>query len=136
LTEQRSDANPPDVRIRTWERLHGLRLPSDRAHPILDVIAVSMRLTLTQVHDEQCARAAQAAAKVGTRGQLGPRVLAITPCKEGRSGSGVTERRHRIDQVQTAGLLRGAVKRSAARAYDGAMRRVGAIGHGPPYNVR
>ena len=54
----------------------------------------------------------------------------------GRSKSGVTERRHRVDQLQTAGLLSGSVKRSAARAYDGAMRHVGAIGHSPPYNVR
>ena len=46
LAEQRSDLNPPDVRIRTWERIHALRLPSDPAHPILDVIAVSTRLTL------------------------------------------------------------------------------------------
>jgi hypothetical protein len=64
LAEQRSDENPPEARIRTWERLHGLRLPSDPAHPILDVIAVSTRLTLAQVRDEQCARAARAAGKV------------------------------------------------------------------------
>ena len=64
LAEQRSDANPPDVRIRTWEKLHGLRLPSDPSHPVLDLIAVSTRLTLAQVQDEQCARAAQAAGKV------------------------------------------------------------------------
>jgi len=63
LAEQRSDANPPEARIRTWERLHGLRLPSDPAHPILDLIAVSTRLTLAQVRDEQCARAARNAGK-------------------------------------------------------------------------
>jgi hypothetical protein len=63
LAEQRSEANPPDVRIRAWERLHGLRLPSDPTHPILDVIAVSTRLTLAQVRDEQCARAARTAEK-------------------------------------------------------------------------
>lgn len=59
LAEQRSDANTPDVRIRLWERLHGLRLPSDPAHPILDVIAVSTRLTLAQVREEQAARGAR-----------------------------------------------------------------------------
>jgi len=32
LAEQCSDLNPPDVRIRTWEKLHELRLPSDPAH--------------------------------------------------------------------------------------------------------
>ena len=63
LAEQRSDANPPAVRIRAWERLHALRLPSDPAHPVLDVIAISTRLTLAQVREEQDARAARAAAK-------------------------------------------------------------------------
>ena len=61
LAEQRSDLNPPDVRIRTWERIHALRLPSDPAHPILDVIAISTRLTLEEVREEQRARAARAA---------------------------------------------------------------------------
>jgi len=63
LAEQRSELNPPDVRIRTWEKLHQLRLPSDPAHPILDVIAISTRLTLEQVREEQRTRAAQAANK-------------------------------------------------------------------------
>jgi hypothetical protein len=63
LAEQRSDANTPDVRIRAWEKLHGLRLPSDPEHPILDVIAVSTRLTLAQVREEQLARAARATAQ-------------------------------------------------------------------------
>jgi hypothetical protein len=53
LAEQRSDLNPPDVRIRMWEKLHQLRLPSDPAHPILDVIAISTRLTLAEVREEQ-----------------------------------------------------------------------------------
>jgi hypothetical protein len=57
LAVQRSDLNPPDVRIRAWEQLHGLRLPSDSAHPILDVIAVGTRLTLEEVQAEQRARA-------------------------------------------------------------------------------
>jgi hypothetical protein len=61
LAEQRSDLNPPDVRIRAWEKIHQLRLPSDPAHPILDVIAVSTRLTLAEVREEQRARAARAA---------------------------------------------------------------------------
>lgn len=59
LAEQRSDANSPDVRIRAWERLHELRLPSDPEHPVLDMIAVSTRLTLAQVREEQAARAAR-----------------------------------------------------------------------------
>ena len=58
LAEQRSDRNPPDVRIRIWEKLHGLRLPKDAAHPILEVIAISTRLTLDEVREEQRARLA------------------------------------------------------------------------------
>lgn len=61
LAEQRSDLNPPDVRIRTWERIHALRLPSDPAHPILDVIAISTRLTLEEVREEQRSRAVRSA---------------------------------------------------------------------------
>ena len=61
LAEQRSDLNPPDVRIRTWERIHELRMPSDPTHPILDVIAVGTRLTLEEVREEQRLRAARAA---------------------------------------------------------------------------
>ena len=63
LAEQRSDRNPPDVRIRAWEKIHQLRLPSDPAHPILDVIAISTRLTLADVREEQRMRAARAAGK-------------------------------------------------------------------------
>ena len=63
LAEQRSDHNPPDVRIRMWEKVHQLRLPIDSAHPILDVIAVSTRLTLAEVREEQRVRAARAAGR-------------------------------------------------------------------------
>ena len=65
LAEQRSELNSPDARIRTWERIHALRLPSDPAHPILDVIAISTRLTLEQVREEQRTRAARAAVRAG-----------------------------------------------------------------------
>jgi hypothetical protein len=57
LAVQHSELNPPDVRIRAWEKVHGLRLPSDSAHPILEVIAVGTRLTLAEVQAEQRARA-------------------------------------------------------------------------------
>ena len=63
LAEQRSELNPPAVRIRTWERVHQLRLPADPTHPILDVIAVSTRLTLADVREEQRMRATRAANK-------------------------------------------------------------------------
>lgn len=66
---QSSDLNAPEVRIRAWEKLHGLRLPSDPEHPVLDVIAISTRLTLMQVKEEQQARALQkATAKAASRG--------------------------------------------------------------------
>jgi hypothetical protein len=63
LAAQRSDRNPPDVRIRIWEKLHGLRLPADAAHPILDVIAIGTRLTLVEVREEQRARQERRAAQ-------------------------------------------------------------------------
>jgi hypothetical protein len=66
LAVQRSEMNPPDVRIRAWEKLHGLRLPSDPAHPILNVIAVGTRLTLVEIHAEQSARASRQAQRVET----------------------------------------------------------------------
>jgi len=64
LAEQRSDLNPPDVRIRMWEKVHQLRLPSDPTHPILEVIAVTTRLTLAEVMEEQRTRAARAANRI------------------------------------------------------------------------
>lgn len=59
LAEQRSSLNPPDVRIRAWEKVHKLRMPSDPTHPILDVIAVGTGLTLAEVLAEQGARLAR-----------------------------------------------------------------------------
>ena len=70
LAEQRSDLNPPEVRIRTWERIHGLRLPSDPEHPIVDVIAVSTRLTIEEVQKEQQLRASRSGAGDGSRAPL------------------------------------------------------------------
>lgn len=59
LAEQSSAANPPDVRVRAWEKVHALRLPGDAGHPVLEVIAHGTGLTLEQVRQEQRARAAQ-----------------------------------------------------------------------------
>jgi hypothetical protein len=67
LAEQRSDLNPPDVRIRTWEKVHELHLPKDPEHPILDVIAISTRLTLAQVQEEQRLRAERVAGAAETK---------------------------------------------------------------------
>src|SRR2546430_17314572 len=59
LEEQRSDENPPDVRIRPWEKVHRLRMPSDAMHTILDVIAGRSRLTLPQAQGEHRRRVAE-----------------------------------------------------------------------------
>ena len=58
LAEQSSTANPPDVRIRAWEKVHALRMPGDAAHPVLDVIAYGTGLTLEQIREEQRVRLA------------------------------------------------------------------------------
>jgi len=58
LAEQSSSANPPDVRIRAWEKVHALRMPDDAAHPVLDVIAHCTGLALEQIHAERRARLA------------------------------------------------------------------------------
>jgi hypothetical protein len=67
LEEQRSELNSPDARIRVWEKLHGLSLPSDPTHPIVDVIAVSTRLTIAEVQEVQRKHAAQRAARPASR---------------------------------------------------------------------
>jgi hypothetical protein len=60
LAEQCSGANAPETRIRTWERLHGLRMPLDPTHPILDIIAINTRLRSCDVHAVQAARGRRA----------------------------------------------------------------------------
>jgi len=71
LAEQRSAANPPDVRIRAWEKVHALRLPGDARHPVLEVIAHGTGLTLEEVRQEQRARVAQRATPSGVERQQG-----------------------------------------------------------------
>ena len=53
LLEQSSTRNSPQERIRIWERLHGVRLPRNATHRVLDVVAAGTGLTLEQVRDEQ-----------------------------------------------------------------------------------
>ncbi len=62
LAEQSSLHNAPEVRIRAWERAHGLTLPRAAEHPVLLSVAATTRLTLEQVHAEQRRRQAGAAA--------------------------------------------------------------------------
>jgi hypothetical protein len=54
--ELRSEFNSATVRVQVWEKMHGLRLPADADHPILDVIAAATGVTLAEVRQEQQAR--------------------------------------------------------------------------------
>lgn len=63
--EQCASSNTPETRIRAWEKVHGLRLPSNAAHPIVAVIATETHLTVAEVQQEQHAR--QAARHRGTQ---------------------------------------------------------------------
>jgi len=58
LAEQSSPLNSASVRIRAWERLHQVDLPSDPAHRLITVIATSTGLSVAEVRDEQSSRAA------------------------------------------------------------------------------
>jgi hypothetical protein len=61
LAEQHSALNSADLRIRAWEKVHQLRMPSDPKHPVLDAIAVATQLTLADVQNEQRLRSARRA---------------------------------------------------------------------------
>ena len=54
--ELRSEVNSVPARIRAWEKMHGLRLPSDPAHPILRVIMSTTGIPLACLREEQQAR--------------------------------------------------------------------------------
>ena len=53
--------NSPDLRIRAWEKVHQLRMPSDPQHPALGAIALATQLTLADVQNEQRLRSARRA---------------------------------------------------------------------------
>src|SRR6185503_20329222 len=59
--QQHSVLNSADLRIRAWEKVHQLRLPSNPSHPALALIAVATQLTLEDVLNEQRLRAARRA---------------------------------------------------------------------------
>ncbi len=61
MAEQSAMENTPGMRIRAWEKIHDLRMPSDPAHPVLDQIAAKTGLTQAQVREEQLARRARTA---------------------------------------------------------------------------
>ncbi|HEY6924184.1 MAG TPA: hypothetical protein VI653_12000 [Steroidobacteraceae bacterium] len=54
--EQCASSSAPGIRIRVWEKVHGLRLPLNAAHPIVAVIAAETHLTPAEVQEEQRAR--------------------------------------------------------------------------------
>jgi hypothetical protein len=56
IAEQTLEPNIPGVRIRAWEKVHALRMPSSPEHPVLNLIAVATQLSLAEVHQEQRVR--------------------------------------------------------------------------------
>jgi len=73
LEEQRSNLNPPNVRIRTWEKTHALHLPSGSTHPILDVVAHDTGLTRADVEEEQRVRLWSSRIATGASAARAPR---------------------------------------------------------------
>jgi hypothetical protein len=61
FAEQHAALNSADLRIRAWEKVHGLRMPSDRKHPVLQAIAAATQLTMAEVLNEQGLRSARPA---------------------------------------------------------------------------
>jgi hypothetical protein len=57
LVRQTAMESTPETRIDLWERRHGMRLPRDPQHPVLQFVAASTGLLLEQVHEEQQRRA-------------------------------------------------------------------------------
>jgi hypothetical protein len=64
VAEQTSAPNGPGTRIRAWEKVHALRMPSSPGHAVLEVIAAATQLTLADVQEEQRVRAGRAAPAV------------------------------------------------------------------------
>jgi hypothetical protein len=59
--QQCSTLNSAASRIRAWEKVHHLRMPSDPQHLVLGAIAVATQLTLGDIQNEQRLRSAQRA---------------------------------------------------------------------------
>lgn|SRR6185437_498778 len=58
LAEQSSPLNSASIRIKAWERLHQVDLPSNPAHRLVTIIAANTGLSIDEVRDEQSLRAA------------------------------------------------------------------------------
>ena len=61
LEKQCSPFSSADLRIRAWENVHRLSMPSDPNHPVLVAIAAATQLTLVEVQNEQRLRSARRA---------------------------------------------------------------------------
>jgi hypothetical protein len=61
--ELRSEFNSIADRVRAWEKLHGLRLPTGSAHPILRVVSAATGISVAAIRDEQQARRAARAGR-------------------------------------------------------------------------
>ena len=68
--ELRSEFNSASVRIRAWEKMHGLRLPTSPDHPILDVIASATGVPLAALREEQQARRAKRVTSPTAEGEV------------------------------------------------------------------
>ena len=62
LARQTAVDSTPEMRIALWERRHGLALPRDPRHPLVQFVATSTELGLEQVRQEQKSRALRRAA--------------------------------------------------------------------------
>jgi hypothetical protein len=69
--ELRAEINSVSVRIRAWEKMHELRLPTDPDHPILDVIASVTGIPLTALREEQRARRSQRVTPPAPESEIG-----------------------------------------------------------------
>ena len=57
LEMQSSPSNSAEMRIRAWEKVHRLSMPSNPSHPALAAIAAATQLELADVQNEQRLRA-------------------------------------------------------------------------------
>lgn len=62
LLKQTAMETTPETRIALWEERHGLGLPRDPKHPLMQFVAESTGLQLEQVLEEQQRRALRRAA--------------------------------------------------------------------------
>jgi len=61
LEMQSSPSSSAEMRIRAWEKVHRLSMPSNPSHPALAVIAAATQLALADVLNEQQRRVARRA---------------------------------------------------------------------------